>query len=1028
MIQYKHIRVLSAPADREALSPVLEQLRAKGLRVSETEEAPGKNDLVLAVLSRSFYADEALTHRLLGLVGAGAENLLPLRLDAEPVPEALMNALYARNIIPAQGRDAALLAERIVAALPQKKSRLPLLLTAGAVVLAAVAGLLIWRAAQPKEEPVPVMAEATPLPLNLPAGLTAEDLAEIQAVVIVGDRAEFYSGRDLRDRGDHVDFDEFANRDFDRSGAHFYSKDDGHEYSMTRYEDLTYLSLMPNLRFLDMSLVEVPSEGLPDLSGAKRLENVMLMDSNIPDLRWLSGSPVWSVHVLNTTGSVRDFSPLTACRKLTEVHIDLNRVSRADLSGFCPPQLQFLWINGDGDLRGELDLADLRNSTRLQKVELQNLPLTDLSFLAEAGALWQVCLSGLHRLRDISALGGKASLRDVEVWDCDEIADFSPLAACTALQRFRYRTEGQGVFRDATFLSELPYITTVELENVDLRDLEFLRSIGERRNSINLNITGNVADYSGLEAVRGFGKLTLDPGDDTPLDRILPYLADTPIRDLELRRFDEVDLSALPALTERLGLDRCGIEDLSSMPEQWGASVLNLNKCSRLRSLEGLQNQSKLGNHGVGSLEIELCPRLTDWSALEGMELSYLEILGGATLPDFAGFHAGKVRLDSVGDVADLSFLDGADADLAWSFALLGLDVNNLAPLSRFHGNDLTVTPQLAEQAWDLVKAGNFHEYRVEYPEGAWELENEGFVLLSLDELETLPPALLRRVTEVCIAGDRVVDPDRFELWEDWSRPDRNGNPALMLRDRETDEKEPLGPGVVEDMSFLASLTGLKRLFLYGQPLKTLDGIQEFSSLEEFSAKGCAALTDASALFTLQQLEDAELPFTAVDSIQGVQNLPQLRRLNISHTKVTDLTPLGECDLSYAYECGGLGLQINEIEISEENAAALGTVARYTDLAFTNADPAVWIPALANCEIGFFGASGDLRTNEDLATLAADHPELRGLWLGWAGDVTDLTPLLALENLEHVTIDRDKTEAIASLDGTNHRFEFQING
>ena len=35
---------------------------------------------------------------------------------------------------------------------------------------------------------------------------------------------------------------------------------------------------------------------------------------------------------------------------------------------------------------------------------------------------------------------------------------------------------------------------------------------------------------------------------------------------------------------------------------------------------------------------------------------------------------------------------------------------------------------------------------------------------LSLDELETLPPAMLRRVTDLCLAGDQVIDPERFEI------------------------------------------------------------------------------------------------------------------------------------------------------------------------------------------------------------------------------------------------------------------------
>ena len=98
----KVIHLLCSEADRAALQPVLDALKARGLRVSD--QAPGKNDLVLAVLSEGFYAEGGKTGALLDLIAAGAENVLPLQLDGAPIPDTIKNALYARNIIPASGR------------------------------------------------------------------------------------------------------------------------------------------------------------------------------------------------------------------------------------------------------------------------------------------------------------------------------------------------------------------------------------------------------------------------------------------------------------------------------------------------------------------------------------------------------------------------------------------------------------------------------------------------------------------------------------------------------------------------------------------------------------------------------------------------------------------------------------------------------------------------------------------------------------------------------------------------------------
>ena len=1016
----KKIHLLCTDADRAALESVLKHLQEKGLRVSE-EGNVQKDDIVLAALSENLYADRDRVETLLTLIGSGAENILPLQLDEAMIPDTLKTALYARNIISAAGRDDFQIAERILSAMPQKKSRLPLILATAGVILLAVIGFVFLRPA-PSVESIPVEPEVTEPAYVLPAGLTEEDLEKIVDVIIVGEQVAFYTQDDVKNGFQYPDWDYFAYRDFDNEGAHWFSREDGHEYSLTRHEDLRFLQLLPNLRYLTLARVEAGE--LPELGELSKLSNLMLMDSVIPDLEWVRDSSIRKIDLLNSTGSVTDFSPLTSCGKLNEVHIDLVGTEQADMSSFAPPVLSWLWINNAQDLRGNLDLSSLEACTNLTSCQLEYVPVEDLSFLRTAVKLTSLRLEGLHQLRDISVLSGMDKLHDLTVSDCDAIRDFSSVAGCTSLKSFWYRTEEPFIFRDASFLEDLPNLSDISLQNVDLPDVDFLRGIGTHQDIISLDLTGNFGDYSALETFTRYSRLNLDPGDNTPLERILPYLENATIQDLALRRFSAVDLSSLPKVTMRLELDRCGISDLSSIAENWTASRLNLNKCSVLRSLDGLQNQSR-----IQELEIFNCPRLTDWSALEGYSLSSLSITGGYTLPAQVHYHTGVLAIDSVADVSDLSFLDTMDTEKRCSFALVGLDgLDNLEPLRRFHGAYLAVSPQLAEQAEDLVKSGNFGEYRIEFPKGGWEQDNSEFSLLSLDELETLPPALLRRVTSVCIAGDQVVDRDRFDLNEDWEHRNSYGHPTLLLHNRETDEQTPLSKGVITNLSMLSELTGLRRLFLYGQPLETLDGIQIFSSLDEFSAQGCSLLKDASALFALPDLTGADLKFTSIDSIQGVQNLHELNWLDISNTNVNDLTPLSACDFSVAYEHGGLGLAFNELELSDEDFAALGSVQRYRTLNFTDADPAVWIPALADCDIESFGAAGDLRSNEDLAALAEAHPELRELWLGWMPGITDLSPLVAMENLERVSIQHDMKEAIASLDGQSYAFRLEITG
>ena len=56
MNKSKHILLLRCGADEEALKPIEEQLVRRGFRVDEG--AAGKDDIVLAVLSKSFFEDE----------------------------------------------------------------------------------------------------------------------------------------------------------------------------------------------------------------------------------------------------------------------------------------------------------------------------------------------------------------------------------------------------------------------------------------------------------------------------------------------------------------------------------------------------------------------------------------------------------------------------------------------------------------------------------------------------------------------------------------------------------------------------------------------------------------------------------------------------------------------------------------------------------------------------------------------------------------------------------------------------------
>lgn len=1019
----KKIVLLCTEEDREALQEIEQHLRAAGIRVTEEEDA-GRKALVLAVLSRHFYADSARTQKLLSLLGEGAENVLPLQLDTSPIPDTIKNAVYARNIISAEGRDAAQVAERIKTALPGKKNRFPLILSAAGLVLLAVIVFLLLRPAkepEPVEEPEEIVAaQEAEIPVPLPAGLTQEDLNEIRCVTIIGEHFSTFRKQDQQPRDDgstqwrDMLYDLGSDAEHDGGAYDWFWNEDGTQASLTAY-DLRFLSLMPNLEELHMALVDV--EQAPDLKELEHLGVIWAFECELGDLTWIAESAASKLQIR----SHADYAPLSESEALRVAILDSYGDTPTDFARFSPPNLQeFDLICRDMD---SVDLSGLAACEKLEKVRL-SCPAEDLSFLEGKSRLTELKLTHMDRLRNISALRSLTALRELFIENCDQIVDYSPVEGCAALESFNLNIEGDERLTDVSFLGNLKKLRSISLGGVALDDLEFLRTLARYRVSLDhFGFWGSIADYSGLSAIIQFGSLSLDPENGPALDEILPYLEGAVIQDLALRRFSEVDLAALPQVKVRLELDRCGISDLSTMPEDWQAQRLSLNKCQSLRSLDGLQNQDKLID-----LEIYGCPRLSDWSALEGKNIGSFAVTGGFTLPDFSTFHAGVVRLDSVEEISDLHFLDGMDAEKPCSFELTGLDgVNNLQPLERFHGSYLAVSPQLAEQAQDLVSAGNFREFRIEYPQGGWEQEDMAISLLSLEELDTLPPALLRHVEKVCLVGDTVVDVSEGEIDEDWE----NNRPVLLYRRWGSEEEVPIeyGPGVPDILERLGKLIGLKRLLLYAQPLTSLDGIQNFGGLEELEIAFCRDLADASAAFACPNLHSIRIDNCRLSSIQGVQNLRELDSLNINGTQVSDLSPLAECDFSAARERGGLSLFINKLPA--EDLSVLARLPLYR-LDSNDLEAARYIPLLEEVPLrylyaaGSFTGRGTADDNELFAQFVQAHPQLKELGIPWNQGITDLTPLLELEELELVRISHDMLQAISSLEGQEYRFRLEI--
>jgi len=1025
------VNLLLAQADKAVMAPLLEALSAKGIKVSEGN--PEGEETLLAALSENFFADKALTDALLGAVGKGGDKVLLLQLDKAEIPDDIRNAIYARNIISVDGRDADLVADRIIDALPAKKSTLPVALIAGGVVLLALVVFMVVRGMQGSkpQETEQAAEETQEIAYPIPAGLTAEELAQIKCVAVIGEHFKYYNNDEFNSfkrMGDGAaDLAYSLANDSGEGDGRWFWNEDGSEVAMTSY-DLRFLSMMPRLE--EIHMVNVRVTDAPDLSGSEMLSKIYARDCEPGDLSWIAQSGVKEVYLRCDA----DYSVLGDCPKLQLANLTLLPGRTADFASFAPPRLTDFVLDAGGDNNGA-DLSGLAGCERLTHVVISGTAAADLSFLQGKSGISELRLSSMRQLRDISAVGSLEGLTTLDISECFMVGDYSPIGECRNLKRLSIGADYENRLQDASFIGNLTNLENISLSGITLPGLDFLPQIAQgRMNLSSLDLGGSVGDYSGLGAFGMIGRLTLYPDNPADAGAIYAALADSRINYLTLGNLDQVDLSALPQPTQELTLDRCGITDLTSVPEGWAVPSLTLSNCQTLRSLEGLDSPDGFGKDG-GILKIFNCPRLTDWSAIEGMKLNSLDITGGYTLPDEGNFRTSTFLLDSVAGIENLDFLDEMDNSEPVSFKFVGLeDLQSIKPLERFHGAYIIVSPELEEQAKDLVSAGNFKEYRIEYPQGGWEIDNSGLTLLSLDELETLPDALLRRVERFSLAGDVLFDPDEDEgIWKNWGDSDR---PELSVHNFNTGEERKVarGSGVVESMDYFEKLTGLRFLNLWDQPLESVDGIQNLRELHDLGLAFCDNLSDISPVFALQNLHSLWLNGPNIESIQGVQNLTQLCRLDISDTGVSDLSPLAEVDYSTAVkENGGFEFAVSGHHI--EDFSPLSAVPAFSRLMMGNADPVRYVSVLEGKEIRCFEAVGGFSEEsaaEDADALFAEfvrnHPELSELDIPWNERITDLTPLLELQNLEKVRISANMEAARESLEGADYRFLLEIEG
>ena len=942
---------LYAPADESRVKPILDALKKKGVTVRGAD--PRKGDALMLFLSENVAADSPEADAFFRL-NAGRALVIPVNLDGCTPPEELQRALMARHGLDGQKYEPEELADRIAtAAMGDRRNRLPLILSlAAAVTLLVVGGIVLFQKRQappPPLPPTPIPATPTPEPVfPKEVDLTLQELEKVHELIIVGNGFYAFSEDDgtLADRGiARVGVEQVANRSFrvEEGRARWYSAEDGHEYALYDWGDLSFLPYMKNLMLL--TLVQVEGT-LPDLSGLQKLDCVELFDCAIDDISGVKGRRLMA---FNYHGPVLDFSPLNECPQLNTVFMNLYGTAEADLSGFGPASLRSLNLSLEGEPRTAnlsglkncrkleearfanvpiLDLACLSNASALMRVELRDMdrltslqgigskvllgcvdisnctqlrdlsalsscvnlgelnmsdcPVSDLSFLAGCRSLKWLRLHNMDTLRSFSGLEDHGTLRQISTWNLRNLTDISALSGCTALESLTmYECFA---LRDLTPVTKLPKLRDLQLYGADVNDVDFLWDI-QSKEYFSFGIA-EVPNWEGLAAIEKYSYLNITDRNGSAL----PYVQNATVTDFELwnrggygNHSEGLDVTKLPHVTNELRL-HC-VRSLEGL-DQPNARRLILDDCPYLASLSGLEGMPRMQE-----LEIYNCPRLNDWSALTGRSIYEIHLEGLFSLPDFGNVVTKNITLTTIFDLKDLSCFENYKQDW-YSISLMDVDgVTDLSPLYHLKGKSLQIPAHLMEQAQAMVDSGLLEAYQVVYPEGWWEPVQPHIELASLEEIESLPSALLGRIDRLTLAGDTVV-PEGAWVEEDWA----TDPPALYLRYDGEEERIPVEPGTLKDLTVLEKLTGLRELTVYAQPeLTSLEGIQTLGDLKDLDVRQCPALADASAAFTIQSLEELRFQYTGVASLQGIQNLFALRRLDVNGSPVADLSPLSGC-------------------------------------------------------------------------------------------------------------------------------------
>lgn len=465
---------------------------------------------------------------------------------------------------------------------------------------------------------------------------------------------------------------------------------------------------------------------------------------------------------------------------------------------------------------------------------------------------------------------------------------------------------------------------------------------------------------------------------------------------------------------EYVNISDCLIDDISPLRSTLSLTEINANN-TLLNNVEDLQYLSSLQKISIDNTAINDLSVTSAWTSLEDLSMANSQIVEFAFLGDIEGLK--NLNL-SANKTVDFDFLNSLDRLLKLELSSTSFsDLTKINELTNLHSLYLDDTPI---DSLDAISDSLQLEII--------SIENTKISdLLPLAEIESLKMiycdnSLVKQenVEEYIAKNPEIIviyETQSLQNW--WTNLDENLK--TFIRSKIDSISEPPDTETLHQIIFTetANLSGQKSI-------NSIEGFQQLINLRKLNISG-TAISDLSPISSISQLSELDISNTSITDVGPLEKNTKLSVLDIEHTTISDLsslTGLTSLELIKADSSG----------ITQESALAFNKQNRAL-LLYQSSDLVAWWEALPSDWAHFFSKKMDFNKNpstKELQTLLNtdslvisnfsndsliyldEFKILEYLKLDHM-KTDDLSPLLVLEELSGLSINNGDVSDIASI-------------